>query len=62
MDKLYLKEKEVALMTGKAISTLRNERCLRKGIPYLKPKDGRSIYYKLQDVCDYMESQRIAFE
>lgn len=61
LKKLYLKEQDVAEMTGKAVSSLRNERHLRKGIPYLKV-GGRSIRYMFQDVQDYMEARRISFE
>ena len=34
MSKPYLNEKEVAAITGRALSTLRNERFMRRGIPY----------------------------
>jgi predicted DNA-binding transcriptional regulator AlpA len=59
--KKYLNEKEVAAITGRAISTLRNERFLRKGLPYLKI-GGRSIRYKTEDVIAFMESRRITFD
>ena len=59
-DKIkYLSEKEVSGITGIALSTLRNHRCLRKGIPYLKIY--RSIKYSLADVLDFMESHKIRF-
>ena len=61
LEKTYLNEKEVAAITGRAISTLRNERFMRKGLPYLKV-GRRSIRYKTQDVISYMESRRITFE
>ena len=32
----YLNEKQVSEMTGRALSTLRNERFLGKGMPYIK--------------------------
>ena len=53
----YLKEKEVSLIYKKALSTLRNERHLRKGFPYIK--SGRSILYKKSDIESYLESRRI---
>jgi hypothetical protein len=53
----YLSEKEVSGITGIALSTLRNHRSLRKGIPYLKIY--RSIKYSLVDVLDFMESHKI---
>ena len=54
----YIDEKEVARITGRALSTLRNERFNRRGIPFYKIS-GRSIKYKLEDVIHFMESCRI---
>lgn len=61
--KPYLNEKEVAAITGRAISTLRNERFMRKpgSLPYLKI-GGRSIRYRSQDVIAYMEARLITFD
>ncbi len=56
----YLTEKEVSEITRKALPTLRNDRHLRRGIPYYK--DGKSIRYNLNDVILYMESRKISFE
>ena len=56
----YLSEKEVSSLTGFALSTLRNKRFAREGIPYLKI--GRAVRYKRQDVIQYMENHRIDFE
>jgi len=53
----YITEKEVAEITGRALSTLRNERFLGKGIPYIKI--GKSVRYKYEDVIEFMESRRI---
>jgi predicted DNA-binding transcriptional regulator AlpA len=61
LEKPYLNEKEVAAITGRAVSTLRNERFMRKGLPYLKI-GGRSIRYKSEDVIAYMEGRRITFD
>lgn len=61
MKKPYLNEVEVATITGRAVSTLRNERFMRKGLPYLKI-GGRSIRYKSEDVIAYMEGRRISFD
>jgi hypothetical protein len=61
LRKPYLNEMEVAAVTGRALSTLRNERFLRRGLPYLRV-GGRSIRYKLEDVLAFMESRRISFE
>ena len=60
-EKTYLNEKEVAAITGRAVSTLRNERFMRQGLPYLKI-GGRSIRYRSQDVIAYMESRLITFD
>ncbi len=56
----YITEKEVSKITGRALSTLRNERFLRKGIPYIKI--GKSVRYLLDDVINFMESRRIETE
>lgn len=61
LEKPYLNEKEVSAITGRAISTLRNERFMRKGLPYLKV-GGRSIRYKTEDVVSFMEGRRITFD
>ncbi len=60
LNKPYLNELEVAAITGRAVSTLRNERFTRKGLPYLKI-GGRSIRYKTDDVISYMEGRKITF-
>jgi hypothetical protein len=61
MDKpSYIDEQEVAKITGRALSTLRNERFNRRGIPYYKV--GRSVRYKLEDVIGFMEAHRIFTE
>ena len=56
MDQRYLNEVQVAEMTGRALSTLRNERFARCGIPYIKI--GRSVRYGLEDVVQFMESRK----
>jgi len=53
----YLKEKEVAELTGLALQTLRNWRLLRKGPPYCKV--GRSVRYPLAEVYSFMEKRRV---
>jgi hypothetical protein len=47
----------VAEITGIAVSTLRNDRHLRKRFPYYKI--GRSIRYRLDEVLARMEQNRI---
>lgn len=61
LKKPYLNEIEVEAITGRSRFTLRNERFLRKGLPYLKV-GARSIRYKLDDVLSFMERRRIAFD
>jgi len=61
LKKPFLNEKEVAAITGRAVSTLRNERHLRRGVPYLKV-GRRSVRYGLQDVLNFMGARRITFE
>jgi hypothetical protein len=50
-----LTEREVHLLTGRSLQRLRNERCRRVGIPYIK--DGRSVRYRLGDVLDHLAAQ-----
>lgn len=59
LDKLrYLTEVEVAELTGRGLQTLRNDRHLRRGFPYVKL--GRSIRYRLADILlTFMDSRRI---
>jgi hypothetical protein len=58
-NKIYLNEEEVAAITGKAVSTLRNDRFLRRGIPYLK--DNKRVMYRNPDVFNHMERHYITF-
>ncbi|MFC1512221.1 helix-turn-helix transcriptional regulator [Candidatus Latescibacterota bacterium] len=53
----YLNEKEVSKVTGIALSSLRNQRFERRGIPYYKV--GRSVRYKVEDVIQHVERIRI---
>ena len=46
----YIDEREVAKITGFALSTLRNNRFKGEGISYVKV--GRSVRYNLEDVVD----------
>lgn len=61
LKKKYLNEKEAAAIMRKAVSTLRNDRHLRRGLPYLKIGK-RSIRYKTDDVIETMERQRVCFD
>jgi predicted DNA-binding transcriptional regulator AlpA len=52
-----LDERQTALLTGIKVSTLQNQRCNRRGLPYLKL--GRTIRYSLTDVLQYLEDRKI---
>lgn len=56
----YLTDKEVSELTGRAIPTLRNDRCRGVGIPYIKLS--RQVRYNIDDVVKYMESRKIQTE
>jgi len=53
----YLTENEVSEVTAFSLSKLRQDRFLKKGIPYLKI--GRSVRYRPDDIRAYMEARRI---
>ena len=53
----YVTEKYVAELTGIALSTLRNDRFHKRGIPYIKFR--RSVRYDLREVIEFMESHKI---
>ena len=53
----YINEREVSRITGLAVQTLRNYRQLGKGPPY--SKIGRSVRYSVEDIRQFMESNRI---
>ena len=50
-------EHEAAALLKSSVQTLRNNRFLRKGCPYIKI--GRSVRYLLSDIQDYLERNRI---
>lgn len=60
VKKPFLNEFEVSAITGRAVSTLRNDRHLRRNLPYLKVSR-RSIRYRTMDVIKFMEAQPITF-
>jgi predicted DNA-binding transcriptional regulator AlpA len=53
----YINEKEVSKITSLAVATLRNDRWLGRGIPYVKL--GRSVRYSLEAVLDYMQAHTV---
>jgi len=50
-------EKEASRFLGRAVQTLRNDRHMRKGCPYIKI--GRSVRYRLLDIEDFLAKHRI---
>lgn len=60
MDQRWVNDCEVAKITGFSVSTLRNDRHLKKGIPYTKR--GRAVRYSLTDVQNYMTKRRVDTE
>ena len=53
----YIKDVEVAALTGRGVQTLRNDRHLGRGFPYRK--FGKSVRYYLPEILAIMESHRI---
>lgn len=54
----WVNEKVVSKMTGLALQTLRNQRCMTiGGIPYSKIR--KSVRYRISDVVKFMESKKI---
>jgi hypothetical protein len=50
-------ENQASKIIGRAVQTLRNDRHLRQGPPYIKL--GRSVRYKVGDLLDYIQSHRV---
>lgn len=50
-------EHQAAAIFKKSVQTLRNDRHLRKGCPYIKL--GRSVRYLVSDIQDYLLRSRI---
>jgi hypothetical protein len=57
---IYVDEKVVSKITGRARQTLANDRCKNQGIPFIKL--GRMVRYSLADVHRYMQERRIETE
>ena len=58
IEREYLSEGEVAKLTGRALSSLRNDRANRRGIPFIR-WGNRFIRYKKTDVLNFMENRRV---
>ena len=54
----YINEKEVSKITGRALSTLRNDRHAGRGLPYIK-WGSRFVRYNKSDVFKFMENMKI---
>jgi hypothetical protein len=52
-----LTEKEVANLCSVSVSTLRNDRWLGKGMPYVKI--GKSVRYDIDSIFAYLEQNKI---
>ena len=57
LDVKVVNEIGAAEILSRAVQTMRNDRHLRQGPPYLKL--GRSVRYKVSDLLDYMEKCRV---
>ncbi|MHA2231087.1 MAG: helix-turn-helix transcriptional regulator [Candidatus Hodarchaeales archaeon] len=56
----FVNERVVADLTGRSVQTLRNDRYLRRGIPFIKM--GRSVRYELADVMEYVRQNKVKTE
>jgi len=57
MESRYGNEQEVSRLTGRAVQSLRNDRFVGKGFPYVKV--GASVRYNLAEVMAIMESHKV---
>ena len=55
-----LNEAHLSEILGSKLQTLRNNRSMKRGIPYIKV--GRSVRYKLSDVIEYLEARKVETE
>ena len=55
--KSYIDEYETAKITSISVKTLRNQRCLGEGIPYIKLR--RSVRYDYEVVVRYMKEREV---
>jgi len=58
IEKEYLTEREVSKITGRALSTLRNDRANLRGLPFIK-WGKKFIRYKKADVIEFMENLKV---
>ena len=57
IDQQLVTERQVADILQKSVQSLRNDRCLKKGLPYCKL--GRSVRYRIADVEKFIASGRV---
>lgn len=53
-QRILINEKEAALMTGRAIQTLRNDRHKSQGMPYCKI--GKRVLYSIEDIRAFIQN------
>jgi hypothetical protein len=53
-----LDEREVSRLTGRSVASLRRDRRLKVGIPYIKI--GALVRYDPRDILDYLEKNKCA--
>ena len=53
----WINERQVHEITGRALSSLRNDRCKGVGLPYYRW--GRSVRYRLDEVLRFMEDRKV---
>ena len=58
MKREYLSEREVSQLTGRALSSLRNDRQIGNGFPYIK-WGKRFVRYPKKDVIAFMETRKV---
>lgn len=56
-EKIFLKDIEVSERFNIGLSTLRNDRMYKRGIPYVKL--GRSILYDAEDCHEFLTAHKI---
>jgi len=60
IDEEWLREKEVAKWTKRALGTLRNDRYLGRGFPYTRV--GRAVFYSRRAIEEYMKKHTISHD
>jgi Helix-turn-helix domain len=50
-------ERETARLLKRKLQTLRNDRSMKRGLPYIKV--GRSVRYSVEDIENYLQAHRV---